>query len=43
FLCQKILDQLSEVIGHMENEIESLEDCFFKDENRYKKIEEATK
>jgi len=40
-LCQKKLDQLSEVIGHMESEIESLEVQFSKNENRYNKIEEA--
>lgn len=42
FLCQKKLDQLNEVIGHMESEIESLEVHFLKNENRYKNIEEAT-
>ena len=42
FLCQKKLDQLSEVIGHMESEIESLEDSLCKNENTYKNIEEAT-
>ena len=41
FLCQKKLDQLNEVIGHMENEIESLEDYLTKDENTYKNIEES--
>ncbi len=43
FLCLKKLDQLNEVIGHMESKIESLEDYLFKDENTYKNIEEATK
>jgi cell division protein ZapA len=42
FLSQKKLDQLSEVMGHMESKIESLEDYIFKDENIYKNIEEAT-
>ena len=42
FLCQKKLDQLSEVIGHMESEIESLEVHLSKNENRYNKIEEAS-
>jgi len=35
FLCQKNLDQLNEVIGLMENEIESLEVLAFRDENTY--------
>jgi len=43
FLWQKRLDQLNEVIGHMENEIESLEDYSFKDENTYKNRDKATK
>jgi len=43
FLCRKKLDQLNEVIGHMESKIESLEDYLFKNENTYKNIEEATK
>jgi len=43
FLSQKKLDQLNEVIGHMESKIESLEDYLLKDENTYKNIEEATK
>lgn len=42
FLCLKKLDQLNEVIRHMENEIESLEVNLFKDDNTYKNIEEAT-
>lgn len=41
FLCQKKLDQLNEVIGNMESEIESLEEHFFKNENTYKNLEEA--
>jgi cell division protein ZapA len=43
FLCQKNLDQLNEVIGHMENEIESLEVHAFKDENAYESLEKAPK
>ena len=42
FLCQKNLDQLNEVIGQMENEIESLEVLNFRDENTYKNLEKAT-
>ncbi len=42
FLSQKKLDQLNEVMAHMESKIESLEDYLFKDENTYKNIEEAT-
>jgi len=42
FLSQKKLDQLNEVIGRMENEIESLEVNLLKNENTYKNIEEAT-
>ena len=42
FLCQKKLDQLNEIIGQMENKIESLEALLFRDANRYKKIAEAT-
>ncbi len=42
FLSQKKMDQLNEVMGHMENKIESLEDYLFKDEDSYKTIEEAT-
>lgn len=42
FLCQKKLDQLNEVIGNMESEIESLEVHLLKNENTYKNIEEAT-
>jgi cell division protein ZapA len=43
FLSRKKLDQLNEVIGHVESKIESLEDYLLKDENTYKNIEEATK
>ncbi len=42
FLSQKKLDQLNEVIGRMESEIESLEVNLLKNENTYKNIEEAT-
>jgi len=42
-LCQKKLDQLNEIIGQMENDIESLEVHLLKDGNKYKNIEEATK
>jgi len=41
FLSQKKLDQLNEVIGRMESDIESLEDHLLKNENIYKKIEES--
>jgi cell division protein ZapA len=43
FLCQNKLDKLNEIIGQMEDEIESLEDHLLKDENDRKSIEEATK
>jgi cell division protein ZapA len=42
FLCQKNLDQLNEVIGLMENEIESLEVLAFRDENTYENLEKST-
>ncbi|MFQ5721220.1 MAG: cell division protein ZapA [Candidatus Aminicenantales bacterium] len=42
FVCQKKLDQLNEVIGHMESEIESLEVHLLKNENTFKNIEEAS-
>ena len=42
FLCQKNLDQLNEVIGLMENEIESLEVLAFRDENTYKNLEKTS-
>ena len=42
FLCQKNLDQLNEVIGLMENEIESLEVLEFRDENTYENLEKTT-
>ncbi len=43
FLCQKKLDKLNEAIGHMENEIESLEDRFFKNEDILKLMEQEAK
>lgn len=43
FLCQKKLGQFSEVIGHMEDEIERLEVHLDRDGNTYKNIEEVTK
>jgi cell division protein ZapA len=43
FLCQKNLDQLNEVIGLMENEIESLEVLAFRDENTYENLEKTSK
>ena len=43
FSNKKKLDQLNEVIGHMESELESLEDCLLKDDDTIKNIEEATK
>ncbi len=42
FLCQKNLDQLSEVIGHMENEIESLEVLTYRDDDTYTKLGKTT-
>jgi cell division protein ZapA len=42
FLSQKKIDQLNEVIGRMEIEVESLEDYLSKDEKRYKNFENAT-
>lgn len=42
FLSQKKLDQLDEVIGHMENEIEGLEVFLKKDLKAFDKIGEAT-
>jgi cell division protein ZapA len=42
FLCQKNLDQLNEVIGLMENEIESLEVLAFRNENTYENLEKTT-
>ncbi len=41
FLTQKKLDQLNEVLGHMETEIESLEVHLFEDENTYKSQDKA--
>ncbi|MCK4931696.1 MAG: cell division protein ZapA [Candidatus Aminicenantes bacterium] len=42
FLSQKKLDQLNEVIGHMESEIEGLEVFLKKDSKAFDKIGEAT-
>jgi cell division protein ZapA len=42
FLSQKKLDQLNEVLGHMENEIEGLEVVLKKDSKAFDKIGEAT-
>jgi cell division protein ZapA len=42
FLSQKKLDQLNEVIGHMENEIEGLEVVLKKDTKAFDKIGETT-
>lgn len=42
FASQQKLDQLNEVMGHMESKIESLEDCLFKNEKKYTDIEETT-
>ena len=41
FLSQKKLDQLNEVIGKMETELESLEDHFLKNESTYKTLDKA--
>jgi len=43
FLCQKKLDQLNEVIGHMEVEFESLEEYIHRDKDPFKAIEPETK
>jgi cell division protein ZapA len=43
FLTQKKIDQMNEVIGHMEDEIESLEDQISKDLSAYKNVGESTK
>ena len=42
FLSQKKLDQLNEVLGHMENEIEGLEVVLKKDTKAFDKIGDAT-
>ena len=41
FLSQKKLDQLNDVLGHMETEIESLEVHLFADENTYTDVEKS--
>jgi cell division protein ZapA len=43
FLSQKRLEQLNEVIGHMEKEIESLEVHLLKDGNVYKELDQVGK
>jgi cell division protein ZapA len=43
FLSQKKLDQLNEVLGHMESEIEGLEVVLKKDTKAFDKIGETTK
>jgi len=40
FLCQKKMDQLNEVIGHMEDEIEGLEGFLKRDSREIEKIED---
>jgi len=40
FLCQKKMDQLNEVIGHMEDEIEGLEGFLERDSQKIEKIED---
>jgi cell division protein ZapA len=42
FDCRKKLDQLIDAIGHMESEIESLEDSLSKDEDTFENIEDTT-
>ena len=43
FLCQKKLDQLNEVIGHMEVEFESLEEHIHRDQDPFKTLEPGSK
>jgi cell division protein ZapA len=43
FLTQKKLDQLNEVIGHMENEVESLEVRLIKNDKPFKNVGQAIK
>jgi cell division protein ZapA len=40
FLCQKKMDQLNEVIGHMEDEIEGLEGFLKRDSQKIGKFED---
>lgn len=40
FLCQKKMDQLNEVIGHMEDEIEGLEGFLKRDSQEIEKFED---
>ena len=43
FICLRKLDQLNEAIGHMENELGSLEDSLLKkNEDTFKNIEDTT-
>lgn len=42
FLNQKKIDQLSEALGHMETEFESLEAHLIKDDHTYKTLEKVT-
>jgi cell division protein ZapA len=42
FLAQKKLDQLNEVIGQMEREIERMEASLIKDETKFDRVEKAT-
>lgn len=41
FLARKKLDQLNEVIGHMETEIESVEVHLFEDDNTYTNLDKV--
>ena len=43
FLCQKKLDKFNEIIGHMESELESLEDRCFKNEDILKVMDQRAK
>lgn len=43
FLCQKKLDQLNEVIGHMEVEFESLEEHINREEDPFKSLRMGSK
>ncbi|MBN1272057.1 MAG: cell division protein ZapA [Candidatus Aminicenantes bacterium] len=43
FLCQKKIDQLDEVIGQLEHEIESLEVRFKSDENKFDRVKGANR
>jgi cell division protein ZapA len=41
FLAQKKLDQLNEVIGHMETEIDSVEAHLFEDDDTYTNLDKV--